>query len=259
MRKKLWLLAAVALAAGFAPAPPPREGAVRGELRRASGGWAYITPNFEAHAPTAEAARRVGQEAERSRRLQALLWLGKELPAWPRPCPVSVRLTAGGAGGATSFTFDRGRILSMDMTTEGTLDRVLTSVLPHEVSHAVLAAHFRRPVPRWFDEGAAVMAECREERDRHDQLTRAILKTPGRAIPLRRLFAQKEYPRDVMVLFAEGYSLTRFLLEKKGRKTLLWFVEDGEKGGWDRAARIHYGYAGVDRLEEAWLKALSAK
>ena len=35
-------------------------------------------------------------------------WLGKEMPAWPEPCPVKVRISVGGNAGATSFTFDGG-------------------------------------------------------------------------------------------------------------------------------------------------------
>jgi len=39
------------------------------------------------------------------------------------------------------------------------LDVILKRVLPHEVTHAVLMLHFGRPIPRWADEGAAVLAE----------------------------------------------------------------------------------------------------
>ena len=91
---------------------------------------------------------------------------------------------------------------------QGSLDRLLASVLPHEVTHTVFAYYFRQPVPRWADEGGAVLSEDDIERNRHDQLVRQILNTPGRAIPLRRLFAMTKYPPDVMVLYAEGYSVS---------------------------------------------------
>jgi hypothetical protein len=82
---------------------------------------------------------------------------------------------------------------------------------------------------------------------------RQILATPGRAIPLRRLFSMQDYPRDVMVLWAEGHSVTHFLVGRKGRKTFLAFVKQGMKDGWDKAAEAHYGFGDVEALEDAWL------
>ena len=117
-----------------------------------------------------------------------MLWLGREMPQWPEPCPLRVTVTMNGSGGATSFAFDHGRILGMDMHIEGTLDRLLASVLPHEVTHTVFAHYFRAPLPRWADEGGSVLSEDDLERNRHDQLVKQVLSTPGRAIPLRRLF-----------------------------------------------------------------------
>src|SRR5262249_56966796 len=102
------------------------------------------------------------------------------------PCPGDGKVTMNGAGGATSFAFDNGRVLGQHMTIEGSLDRLLASVLPHEITHTVFAYYFRRPLPRWADEGGAVLSEDDAERNRHDMLCRQILNTPGRAIPLRR-------------------------------------------------------------------------
>ena len=71
------------------------------------------------------------------------------------------------------------------MHIEGTLERLLASVLPHEVTHTVFAFHFRQPVPRWADEGGSVLSEDEIERKRHDRLVRNILNN-RRAMPLRR-------------------------------------------------------------------------
>src|SRR5262249_39231788 len=83
-----------------------------------------------------------------------------------------------------------------------------------------------------------------------------ILNTPGRAIPLRRLFNLKQYPPDVMVLYAEGYSVTDFLVAKSSRFTFLAFVNTGMQQGWDAACQTHYGYKNVEELEAAWLQTL---
>jgi hypothetical protein len=149
-------------------------------------GASYRTPNFVVEAPTQAIAEQVGQYAEYYRREKAMQWLGQEMPAWSEPCPVRVTVTPNdNGGGATSFAFDRGRVLGQNMQIEGSMNRLLASVLPHEVTHTVFAYYFRQPVPRWADEGGAVFSEDEQERQHHDALVRNILNTPGRAIPLR--------------------------------------------------------------------------
>src|SRR5262249_37658808 len=159
----------------------------------ASMGASYRTPNFVVHAPNQQLAEQYGRYAEHYRREKAIQWLGQEMPQWPEPCPITVKLTMGGPGGATSFQFDRGRVLSQNMTIEGPHERLLASVLPHEITHTVFAYYFRCPVPRWADEGGSVLSEDQQERDRHDRLVRHILNS-GKGMPLRRLFSLREYP-----------------------------------------------------------------
>lgn len=222
----------------------------------ASLGAAYPTTNFMVEAPTAQIAQQVGQAAEYYRKQKAIDWLGHEMPPWPERCPLQVRVTLNGPSGATSFAFDGGYVRGQHMHIEGPLDRLLASVLPHEVTHTVFAHYFRCPVPRWADEGGAVLSEDEVERDRHDKLVRQVLNTPGRRIPLRRLFALREYPGDVMVLYAEGFSVANFLVTGGGRQNFLGFVHMGMTAGWDRAAQTYYRYHSVEELEEAWLNYL---
>ena len=90
-------------------------------------GASYTTQNFAVEAPTAEMAQQVGQYAEYYRKEKAMQWLGQEMPPWTQPCPLRVTVTMNGSGGATSFAFDRGHILSMDMHIEGSADRQLVA------------------------------------------------------------------------------------------------------------------------------------
>ena len=109
----------------------------------------YRTQNFLVTAPSDAFAKQVGDEAERFRKELSLEWLGYELPAWAQPCPISVKVGANlGAGGVTSFSFDRGQVFGWQMAIEGPPDRVIDAVLPHEVTHTIFATHFRRPLPR---------------------------------------------------------------------------------------------------------------
>jgi hypothetical protein len=224
-------------------------------LSLASMGASYRTTNFVVQAPTEQIARQAGEYAEKWRREKALEWIGQEMPAWGQPCPLKVTITPGGAGGYTTFAFDRGAILSQEMNVQGTLERVLHSVLPHEVTHTVFAYKFRCPVPRWADEGGAVLSEDDAERKRHDQMVRQSL-AGGKAFRLRTLFEMKQYPsggEDLMTLYAQGYSLSRFLVESTSKPQFLAFVGDGMRSGWDQAIRTHLRMNSVEQLEETWL------
>jgi hypothetical protein len=220
----------------------------------ASLGASYRTPNFIVEAPDVAFAEQVGKMAEHYRRQKAIEWLGYEMPTWGQPCPLRVTVTGNGSGGATEFAFDNGRILTITMRIEGTPDRLIASVLPHEITHTVLAYYFRTPVPRWADEGGSVLSEDDQERAMHEQTVQQILRAPGRAIPLRRLFSLMQYPRDVMVLYAEGYSVSNFLVGQSGRPVFLTFVAQGMQGDWDTAVRKSYGYRNVEELEKAWVQ-----
>jgi hypothetical protein len=228
----------------------------------------YTTDNFVTEAPTAELAKKFGDMAEFYRLDKARQWLGREMPQWQQRCPLQVQITSGSAGGATTFTFGneggKSVVSSMRMEIRGEAKQLLNSVLPHEVTHTVLAHYFGRPVPRWADEGGSVLSENDEERFQHDVRCRELLNA-GRGIRLRVLFRMTEYPRDMIVLYAQGYSVSHFLVSKggdgtEGRGKLLLFLTAGMQGNsaesWNAAAHKIYGFDSVDALEEAWLTAL---
>jgi hypothetical protein len=215
----------------------------------------YRTTNFLVNAPDAQTAKQCGDYAEHYRKEKALMWLGQEMPTWPQPCPLQITVSMEGPSGATSFQFGQGRILGMKMEIQGPLDRLLASVLPHEITHTVFAHYFKQPVPRWADEGGSVLSEDDIERDRHDRLTRQILNK-GQQIPLRKLFGLREYPPQVMCLYAEGFSMSDYLVKRSDYKTFLHFVGHGMQHGWDSAVQSFYGHRSVEELEEAWLKHL---
>lgn len=250
LRRQLGALVAVLLAPAFASAAT------------------YDTANFSTEAPTAELAKKFGDMAEFYRKEKALEWTGKEMPQWPRRCPLQVQITQGSAGGATTFTFGqeggRSTVTSIRMEIRGDAKQLLHSVLPHEVTHTVLANYFGRPVPRWADEGGSVLSENDDERFNHNVRCRELLNA-GRGIRCRVLFRMTEYPRDMIVLYAQGYSISHYLVEKggdgkEGRLKLLQFLSTGMNGNtaesWNAAANKVYGFESVDALEEAWLASL---
>jgi hypothetical protein len=209
------------------------------------------TANFIIETARQEDAEEFARLAEHYRKQKALDWLGREMPTWSEPCHLRITITGNGAGGATTFDFG-GREISQEMHIEGSRERLKNSVLPHEVTHTVFAHHFRQPVPRWADEGGSVYSEDDIERGRHDKLVVQVLNA-GQGIQLRALFRMKDYPRDVMTLYAQGYSVTRYLVEKSDRQTFLNFVATGMQKGWDAAAQEFYGFKNVPDLEAAWI------
>jgi hypothetical protein len=223
----------------------------------------YKTTNFRVTAPSRELAEKFGDMAEHYRREKAMEWLGETMPNWNQRCPLKVEIRMKDAGGATTFTFGggggRSGVLSQSMHIYGEQKQLLESVLPHEVTHTVLAYHFGQAVPRWADEGGSVLSENDNECFDHDIRCRQILNG-GRGIKLRVLLTLKEYPRDMIVVYAQGYSICDYLINGHGgRAKFLKFVRTGMKNdnrNWEAAVRDVYGFESVDELEEKWIDSL---
>ena len=214
----------------------------------------HRTANFVVEAPTAQQARRIGDAAEQYRHDLAVEWTGNPLPRWSRPCPIVAQVAPHlGAGGATSFVFDAGEVFGWTMTIQGSEERILDSVLPHEITHTIFASHFRRPLPRWADEGACTTVEHPVERARQHRLLIEFLTT-GRGIAFHEMFAMREYPADVLPLYSQGYSLARYLIERGGRHKYVAFVGDGlAADDWAGALSRHYGVADLAQMQHVWL------
>lgn len=217
-------------------------------------GAGYRTENFIVTAPKQELAREVAEAAESMRHDLAIEWLGHEIAPWQDKCPITVHVGPHlGAGGATSFMFENGRPFGWTMTIQGSRERILDSVLPHEVTHTIFATHFGRPLPRWADEGACTTVEDASERQKqHDMLYEFL--TTHRGIAFNEMFAMTEYPSDVLPLYSQGYSLARYFVAQGGKRKFIDYVGDGMKwNNWTRATKQHYGYDSLSDLQVKWL------
>ena len=212
------------------------------------------TANFIVEAPTPDLADKIGKAAERYRHDLAVAWTGSAMPNWSRPCPIQAEVAPSlGAGGQTSFVFDRGEVFGWDMKIQGSEERVLDSVLPHEVTHTVFASFFRQGLPRWADEGACTTVEHSSERNKQQVMLVNFLRT-DHGIAFDKLFAMKEYPHDVLPLYSEGYSLSRFLIDQWGRKKFMEFLGEGMKNeNWPVTVKKYYGFASLQALQDQWL------
>ena len=217
---------------------------------------AYRTTNFIVTAQSESLAREIGVAAESYRKSLAIEWLGHELPRWEQPIPVNTQVAPRmGAGGATSFMFDRGQPFGWRMSIQGSRERILDSVLPHEITHTIFATHFGRPLPRWADEGACTTVEHESEKAKqHHFLMQFLRSSPPRSIPFNKMFRMTEYPHDIMPLYAQGHSVARFLLQQGGKRKFVDYVGSGmSDNDWDRATEQFYGYRDLSDLQVKWV------
>jgi hypothetical protein len=223
-----------------------------------------VSANFIVYANDRLLAARVSQAAEGFRKTLAAEWLGRELAPWPQKCPITVNVEPH-AGGETSFAFmpdANNQMFPMDweMKIFGPPDRLLDAVLPHEVTHTIFATHFRRPLPRWADEGACTTVEHTSEQRKNHRMLLEFLNT-SRGIPFNRMFTLKQYPSDILPLYAQGFSLAKFLIFQKGKRHFLNYIDRGmqyeDQGnpidGWNRATSEFYPFEDLSELQLSWV------
>jgi hypothetical protein len=223
--------------------------------------------NFVVYASDWRLANLVSQRAEEYRKALALEWTGRELAPWSQKCPIEVEL-GGASSGETSFAFvshadGRGYPIEWQMKIRGPYERILDSVLPHEITHTIFATHFGEPLPRWADEGACTMVEHELEKNKNHQLLMQFLHSkPSMGIPFNRMFVMRRYPRQILPLYAQGYSVAKFLIHQGGKQRFVEYIGQGLRqdamnrgsSGWSEVTAEFYGYEDLSELQTSWLK-----
>ena len=131
---------------------------------------------------------------------------------------------------------------------------LLVAVLPHEATHVVLAGKFgSKLVPRWADEGIAVLTEPREKIERHLR-NLPQHRQEQTLLSLRQLVQLEDYPepRRIGAFYAESVSLVDFLSRRAGPQVFTQFLRDGMASGYERALQQHYGFRDFADLEKQW-------
>ena len=217
----------------------------------------WQTTNFTVSAHDPKIAQKMAVRAEELRKNMAELWLGESLPNWYKRAEIKIRIGQLAPGGETSFIFSDGEVYGWIMDIQGTEERVYDSVLPHEITHMILASHFRRPVPRWADEGAATFTESIAERRKYQKMLIDFL-TGQKGIPMDRLFGLQDYPKDkeyILPLYAQGYSVSEFLIRQRGPKYFTYFIQKSmeRETGWNELIYECYGYETLQELQNDWV------
>lgn len=212
--------------------------------------------NFIVFAATPQWASQVSEAAEACRHELSMYWLGHELAPWRERCPIHVQASPNlGASGETTFALIQGTAGQWRMAVHGTKERILDSVLPHEITHTIFATHFAKYgkyVPRWADEGASTTVEHEAEKSKHRYYVHEFLMT-GRGLSFNKMFSLKEYPTDILPLYAQGHSAVQFLLDQGGPRQFVQFLEAGtETEAWEAQLRNFYGYKTIGEFQTSW-------
>ncbi len=223
--------------------------------------WKSIeTDNFRIfHQQTEEYAKKVGLLAEESYTDIGKRWFGKP-PAWRTKCDLYLynngeHLKQAGIQhwmtGNTQTQYDDGKAITIRINIRIDVAPVYTCILPHEITHALLAGHFGKAVPRWLDEGMSGQAES-DEQQKIFWTTAASSNRSGFSV--KTLMTLTDYPsRDVDMFYAQSIILVRYLVKQKGDKALVAFVEDALKDGHEKALKKHYKLD-FETLEKDWME-----
>ncbi|MBL8796508.1 MAG: hypothetical protein JNM56_21590 [Planctomycetia bacterium] len=234
---------------------------------RGSDGWSRTeTPNFRIyHNQSQDVAEQAAQIAERTRSDMGRKWFGGLKEDWNPRCDLFLHATAqdysrvtgvaANSPGHSSIRSEGTRVLSrrIDLHCEDAAN-MLKAVLPHETTHVILAGQYgEQPVPRWADEGIAVLTEPRDKVERHlRNLTRC--RQESTLFHVRQLMQLNDYPepRRISAFYAQSVSLVDYLTTQKGPQVLTDFLRDAQKTGYEQALNRHYGFRTFDDLHQRW-------
>lgn len=234
---------------------------------RLGNGWALTeTANFRIfHATTEAVAEKAARLAEATRTAMARKWTGSVPPDWAPRCDVYLHPTikgytiAGGREGSpghSSISLSEGKVSVRRVDLRLDDPNLFAATLQHETTHVVLAGHFgRHHVPRWSDEGIAVVSEGHERTVLHLR-NLPTYRREGKLFRIETLLKLEDYPDAERIgpFYAQSVSLVQFLVRRKDAATLVGFIRDGLENGYERAIKTHYGIETFAELEQEWLQ-----
>ncbi|MBI2823884.1 MAG: hypothetical protein HYX69_04230 [Planctomycetia bacterium] len=274
MRKNRFLCTAILLLASssIAVAEPAAGGASSKARGRADArGWAIEeSENFRiCRAAGCRVQPGLTERLETLRKELCDAWLSGDAAAWQPKCYIVLHATGAsyvqevGAGGrqtSGSSLVDVGgqRVVARRIDIRGDCADWLTGTLPHELTHVILADRFvESPIPRWADEGVAMLADTAEKRRRHEKDLRAALGA-GNDFRLAELLTMESYPHPSRMgaFYAQSVSLAEYMTRIGTKSQFVAFVDKAASQGYDAALRETYAIAGVSDLERRWRKHL---
>ena len=202
------------------------------------------TANFRVAADTPAMAQEIAHYAEVYRRDLSQEWFGEEPRSWGFPHMIQANVKKEDVGVNQSILF----IFNV-ITVQGNETDIIYSSLPHEICHSVMRYRLGLWLPRWADEGMAMLSERESMGARPNKF---LLDQAGTE-PICEFLVRTQYPLFFKnAFYGQAYSLTQFLVEKKGKREFTKFLDDARMGDWAGSALTHYGYKDLYALEDDW-------
>ncbi len=182
-------------------------------------------------------------------------WFAGKHPEWTRKCDIYVYASGkdytyytgipSSSPGHTSLAL-RSITACINLHREST--EMINAVLPHEVTHAVLFGQFRQFLPRWSDEGIAVLSEPSEKIESHHRVLKRAVKNND-LYSLSDLFGLQDYPKQskTAVFYAQSVCVVEFLVKEIGCTATISFIKDAQQD-YNKAVNRHF-----EALERRWL------
>lgn len=241
-------------------------------LGRSEQGWEVAeTSHFRIfHRQQREFVEQVAQVAEQTRADMLRKWFGSSARAWQRKCDIFLYDNAQEYSketgvpvyvpGHSRFESDRktGEMVSREIHLHCDETDLLNAVLPHETTHAILAGQFGSvPVPRWVDEGVAVLTEPANKVNLHKSgVTR--YRQNRELFGMKELMELDDFPsaQRISPFYAQSVSVVDYLTRQRGPLVFTQFVRDGLRDGYEMALRRHYNMQNFGELQTRWSDAL---
>jgi hypothetical protein len=256
------------------PATVASAVAVQHLPKAANGMLVAQTAHFRVyHNQAPEFAEKVARVAEETRLQMARKWFNKDEEDWQPKCDIYLHACAAdysrnteqsiNSPGHSKIELDRstGRVVLRQIHLRCDNPALLESVLPHEATHVVLGGQFgNQHVPRWVDEGIAVLTEPAEKVQQHRKnLLRSLQNRE--LIPLRDLVQLDQYPKasQVTTFYAQSVALVDFLTKQKTPVVFTQFVRDSLRDGFEPALRTHYGIQDIGDLQDRFTQRILAE
>lgn len=153
---------------------------------------------------------------------------------------------------------EAGRVVTRQIDVRGDRADWLDGALAHELVHVLAADRFvNAPMPRWADEGLALLADPHRKQTLHDADFRRA-SASRRQFRLAELLALEDYPSPerMTTFYGQSASVVRFLAARGEPQEFVDFVEHALEHGYDAALRNIYDLDGVAELEIEWTKSL---
>lgn len=223
------------------------------------------TANFRVIAKNRPFAEQLASQLEQTRAMLLLRWAGPTATSdWASKCEVRVHDSASAYAQATGQRADLpghatiqsrgGTVVKRQLDLRADDLNLLSSTVPHETTHLVLADLFgENALPRWADEGMAILAEPKAQIARYTRKLQTSRQS-GELFGVAQLMQMQGWPDQARAtpFFAQSVSLVEYLVELKGPREFVAYLNYAGRYGYEEALRRVYQIPSLAELQRRW-------